>query len=126
MVRTRAGFAVCSYGVGPCVPVHSSSWAGLLAGSERSGIGGLPHVARVRSENVRYRVYTAQGILERITAQWPADRLRPSNLVPEVPEVQGLKRAVWEEEYSLFRRGFVSELSCCLLARQEELKRRLP
>ena len=60
------------------------------------------------------------------SAQWPADRLRPSNLVPEVPEVQGLKRAVWEEEYSLFRRGFASELSCCLLARQEELKHRLP
>ena len=58
--------------------------------------------------------------------QWPADRLRPSNIVPEVPEVQGLKRVAWEEEYSLFRRGFASELSCCLLARQEELRRRLP
>ena len=60
------------------------------------------------------------------SAQWPADRLRPSNLIPEVPGVQGLKRAAWEEEYSLFQRGFASELSCCLLARQEELRRRLP
>ena len=50
------------------VPVRSSSWAGLLAGSERSGIGGLPHVAGVSHENVGYRVYTAQGILERISA----------------------------------------------------------
>ena len=60
------------------------------------------------------------------SAQWPADGLHPSNLVPEVPEVQGLKRAAWEEEYSLFQRGFTSELSCCLLARQEELRRCLP
>ena len=60
------------------------------------------------------------------SAQWPADRLHPSNLVPEVPGVQGLKHVAWEEEYSLFQRGFASELSCCLLARQEELKRRLP
>ena len=60
------------------------------------------------------------------SAQWPADCLRPSNVIPEVPEVQGLKRAAWEEEYSLFRWGFASELSCCLLARQEELRRRLP
>ena len=67
MVRTRAGFAVCSYGVGPRVPVRSSFQAGLLAGSERSGIGGLPHVAGVKRENVGYRVYTAQGILEHIT-----------------------------------------------------------
>ena len=66
MVRTRAGFAVCSYGVGPRILVRSSSRAGLLAGSERSGIGGLPHVAGVRRENVGYRVYTAQGNLERI------------------------------------------------------------
>ena len=69
MVRTRAGFAVCSYGVGPRIPVHSSSRAGLLAGSERSGIGGLPHVAGVSRENVGYRVYTAQGILERINGK---------------------------------------------------------
>ena len=48
------------------VPVRSSSRAGLLAGSECSGIGGLPHVAGVSRENVGYRVYTAQGILERI------------------------------------------------------------
>ena len=49
------------------VPVHPSSQAGLLAGSERSGIGGLPHVAGVKCENVRYHVYMAQGILEHIT-----------------------------------------------------------
>ena len=67
MVRTRAGFAVCSYGVGPRIPVHSSSRAGLLASSKRSGIGGLPHVAGVSHEHVGYRVYTAQGILERIS-----------------------------------------------------------
>ena len=66
MVCTQVGFAVCSYGVGPRIPVHSSSRAGLLAGSERSGIGGLPHVAGVSRENVGYRVYTAQGNLERI------------------------------------------------------------
>ena len=69
MVRTRAGFAVCSYGVGPRIPVRSSSRAGLLAGSKHSGIGGLPHVAGVRRENVGYHVYMAQGILERINAQ---------------------------------------------------------
>ena len=50
------------------VPVRSSSRAGLLAGSKRSGIGGLPHVAGVSRENVGYHVYTAQGILERISA----------------------------------------------------------
>ena len=60
------------------------------------------------------------------SVQWPADQLHPSNIVPKVPEVRGLKRAAWEEEYSLFRRGFASELSCCLLARQEELRHRLP
>ena len=60
------------------------------------------------------------------SVEWPADRLCPSNRIPEVPEVQGLKRVAWEEEYSLFRRGFASELSCCLLNRQEELRRRLP
>ena len=64
MVRTWADFAVYSYGVGPRIPVRSSSQAGLLAGSERSGIGGLPHVAGVSRENVRYRVYTAQENLE--------------------------------------------------------------
>ena len=57
---------MCSYGVGPRIPVRSSSRAGLLASSERSGIGGLPHVAGVRCDNVGYRVYMAQGILERI------------------------------------------------------------
>ena len=50
------------------VPVCPSSRAGLLAGSKRSGIGGLPHVARVSHENIRNCVYTAQGILERIDA----------------------------------------------------------
>ena len=66
MVRTQAGFAVCLYGVSPRIPVHSSSWAGLLASPECLGIGGLPHVAGVRRENVGYRIYTAQGNLERI------------------------------------------------------------
>ena len=66
MVRTRVGFAVCSYGVGPRIPVRSSSRAGLLASSEHSGIGGLPHVTGVSRENVGYRICTAQGILERI------------------------------------------------------------
>ena len=75
MVRTRAGFAVCSYGVGPCIPVRSSSRAGLLAGSERLDIRGLPHVAGVRRENVGYRVYTAQGNLEHITAPQVTYRL---------------------------------------------------
>ena len=56
---------------------------------------------------------------------WPADRLRPSNLIPEVPGVWGLKLTTWEEEYHLFQRGFASELSCCLLTRQEELRRHL-
>ena len=60
------------------------------------------------------------------SALWPADRLRPSNVLPEDSGVQGLKLAVWEHEYRLFRRGFARELNCCLLARQEELKRRLP
>ena len=68
MVRTRAGFAVCLYGVSPRIPVRSSSRAGLLASSERLGIGGLPHVAGVSRENVGYRVYMAQGNLECITA----------------------------------------------------------
>ena len=66
MVRTRAGFAVCLYGVGPRILVRSSSRAGLLTSSEHLGIGGLPHVARVSCENVGYRIYTAQGNLERI------------------------------------------------------------
>ena len=67
MVHIQVGFAVCLYGVGPHISVHSSSQAGLLAGSECSGIGGLLHVAGVSHENVRYHVYTAQGNLERIT-----------------------------------------------------------
>ena len=69
MVRTQVGFAVCLYGVGPRILVRSSSWAGLLAGSEHSGIGGLPHVAGVSRENVGYRVYMAQGNLERIIVE---------------------------------------------------------
>ena len=60
------------------------------------------------------------------SALWPADWLRPSNALPEDSGVQGLKLTVWECEYRLFRRGFANELNCCLLARQEELKRRLP
>ena len=36
------------------------------------------------------------------STQWPADRLRPSNLVPKVPGVWGLKCDAWEEEFSLF------------------------
>ena len=58
---------MCSYGVGLHILVHSSSQAGLLAGSEHSGIGGLLHVARVRCESVRNRVHMAQGILECIS-----------------------------------------------------------
>ena len=57
---------------------------------------------------------------------WPADRLRPSNTLPKDSGVRGLKLTVWEHEYRLFRRGFAMELNCCLLARQEELKHRLP
>ena len=64
---------MCLHGVGLRVPVHSSSQAGLLAGSERSGIGGLPHVAGVRCENVGNCVYMAQGILERISVAWEAE-----------------------------------------------------
>ena len=67
---------MCSYGVScafqsipvrfQSVLVRSSSRAGLLAGSEHSGIGGLLHVAGVSCKNVGYCVYTAQGTLERI------------------------------------------------------------
>ena len=46
---------------------------------------------------------------------WPADQLRPSNSLPKVSGVQGLKLAAWEQEYCLFHRVFASELSCCLL-----------
>ena len=60
------------------------------------------------------------------SAQWPADRLRPSRHLPVDHGVQGLKLITWELEYRLFQKVFESELSCCLLARQEELKRRLP
>ena len=67
MVRTRAGFTVCLYGVGPHVPVRSSSRAGLLTGSECSGIRGLPHVAGVSYENIGNCIYMAQGILECIS-----------------------------------------------------------
>ena len=58
--------------------------------------------------------------------QWPADRLRPSRLVPVDHGVQGLKLVTWELEYHLFQKVFESELSCCLLARQEELRHCLP
>ena len=60
------------------------------------------------------------------SVQWPVDRLRPSRRVPVDHRVRGLKLVTWELEYRLFQRAFESELSCCLLARQEELRRRLP
>ena len=60
------------------------------------------------------------------SALWPTDRFRPSNALPEVNGVRGLKLAAWEHEYRLFQQGFAMELNCCLLARQEELKHRLP
>ena len=60
------------------------------------------------------------------SVQWPADRLRPSQHVPVDHGVRGLKLVTWELEYCLFQKVFESELSCCLLARQEELKHRLP
>ena len=63
LVHTFQSVPVCFQSV----PVRPSSQAGLLAGSEHSGIGGLPHVAGVKRGNVGYRIYTAQGILERIT-----------------------------------------------------------
>ena len=72
------GFTVCLYGIGgtfQSIPVCSSSWAGLLAGSECSGIRGLPHVAGVRHENVGNCVYTAQGNLEHITTTMTAASL---------------------------------------------------
>ena len=58
--------------------------------------------------------------------QWPADRLRPSRLIPVDHGVWGLKLVTWELKYRLFQKAFESELSCCLLARQEELRRHLP
>ena len=60
------------------------------------------------------------------SALWPVDQLHPSNHIPKVKGVQGLKLAEWEQEYHKFHRGFVSELSCCLQAQQEELKCHLP
>ena len=60
------------------IPVRPSSQAGLLAGSEHSGIGGLPHVAGVSRENIGNCVYMDQGILEHITIGqrgWEEDRL---------------------------------------------------
>ena len=60
------------------------------------------------------------------SAQWPADWLRPSCLVPMDHGVWGLKLVTWELEYHLFQKVFESELSCCLLACQEELRHRLP
>ena len=41
----------------------------LLTGSEHSGIGGLLYIARISRKMVENRVYTAQGILERITVK---------------------------------------------------------
>ena len=84
MVCTQVGFAVCSYGVGPRIPVRSSSQAGLLTGSEHSGIGGLPHVARIRRENVGYCIYMAQRILECITVSWHHPLFRRNTHVPYV------------------------------------------
>ena len=60
------------------------------------------------------------------STQWPTDRLRPSQLVPKDHRVQGLKLITWGLEYRLFQKVFKSELSCCLLACQEELRHRLP
>ena len=60
------------------------------------------------------------------STQWPADRLHPSRRVPVDHGVKGLKLVTWELEYRLFQQAFKSELSCCLLTRQEELKRHLP
>ena len=36
------------------------------------------------------------------SAQWPIDRLHPSNTLPKDNRVQGLKLAAWEHEYWLF------------------------
>ena len=60
------------------------------------------------------------------SAQWPADQLCPSRLVPVDHGVRGLKLVAWELEYCQFQKVFESELSCCLLTHQEELRRRLP
>ena len=60
------------------------------------------------------------------SAQWPTDQLRPSRCVPADHGVQGLKLVTWQLEYRLFQKVFESELSCCLLTRQEELRHRLP
>ena len=60
------------------------------------------------------------------SVQWPTDRLCPSCRVPVDHGVQGLKLVTWELEYRLFQKVFESEPSCCLLARQEEPKHRLP
>ena len=58
--------------------------------------------------------------------QWPADQLRPSRHIPVDHRVRGLKLVTWELEYCLFQKVFESELSCCLLTRQEELRCHLP
>ena len=60
------------------------------------------------------------------SAQWPVDWLHPSQRVPMDHGVWGLKLVTWELEYRLFQKVFESELSCCLLTRQEELKCCLP
>ena len=60
------------------------------------------------------------------SVKWPADWLCPSQRVPVDHRVQGLKLVTWELEYCLFQKVFESELSCCLLAHQEGLRRHLP
>ena len=60
------------------------------------------------------------------STQWPTDRLHPSWRVPVDHGVRGLKLVTWELKYRLFQKVFESELSCCLLARQEVLRHRLP
>ena len=60
------------------------------------------------------------------SVQWPVDQLHPSRRVPMDHGVCGLKLVTWELEYRLFQKAFESELSCCLLARQEELRHHLP
>ena len=79
----------------------------------------LPYRATLKSQRV-------PRPLEPESALWPADQLRPSNSIPKVRGVQGLKLTKWEQEYHLFHQAFMLELSCCLLAQQEELKHHLP
>ena len=62
---------MCLYGVSLCIPVysgpfpvHSSSRAGIITGSEHLGIRGLPHVAGVSRENIGNRVYMAHVMID--------------------------------------------------------------